>query len=141
MTARFDAARIGAAWDRAQAAIEHSDAPYHEHPDGWAIDWASDNFDRDPEQDWQVIEWIAQNSRHKWSCVMLAAGPLEDLIANHGEAFIARIEQLARRSPRWRFILSGVWPQGKHDTEVWRRIEAARRGGPDMDAGDPLPDS
>ncbi len=113
---------------------------HDDHPDGWAIDWMLDSFGRDPELDWQVIQWIAENSANRWSCAMLAAGPLEDLIGDHGATFISRLERHARTSPRWRFILSGVWPQGQRDSDVWRRVEAARDGGPRMDAGDPLPD-
>ena len=139
MNEPFDPARIGAAWDRAQADQENVDTPYDEHPDGWAIDWTLNQYGRDPELDWQVIEWIAENTKSRWSSVMLAAGPLENLISEHGESFIERIEGKARRSPRWRFILSGVWPQGRHNSEVWQRVLAAQAAGPNMDRDDPFP--
>jgi hypothetical protein len=39
----------------------------------------------------------------------LAAGPLEDLIAFHGKAFLGELELHARRSPPFRLLLNGVW--------------------------------
>jgi hypothetical protein len=70
----------------------------------------------------------------------LAAGALEDLIADHGPMVIDRVEALARESARFRYLLSGVWPRGQ-DTqgEVWQRVLLARAPGPDMDQGAPVP--
>jgi len=69
----------------------------------------------------------------------VAAGPLEEIIAEHGPQFIDRIEVLARRSPRIRFVLTGVWPLGNKNTPVWARIVALRATGPHIDRGDDLP--
>lgn len=77
-------------------------------------------------------------SQFQASCI--AAGSLEDIIADHGPAVIERIEELAGESARFRYLLSGVWPRGQ-DTErdVWQRILRARAPGPDMDRGAPVP--
>lgn len=40
---------------------------------------------------------------------VLAAGPLEDVIAFHGEALLPELELHARRSPPFRLLLNGVW--------------------------------
>ncbi|MBX3724801.1 MAG: hypothetical protein KF823_02655 [Xanthomonadales bacterium] len=40
---------------------------------------------------------------------VLAAGPLEDLIAFHGIELLSEIETHARRSPQFRLLLNGVW--------------------------------
>jgi Family of unknown function (DUF6869) len=69
----------------------------------------------------------------------IAAGPLEDLIANHGPTLIGEIEALAARAPRFAYALTGVWPQGKEGGLLWARVEAARRGAPGLDDGAPLP--
>ena len=65
---------------------------------------------------------------------------MEDLIASHGADFIDRIEADADASPRFRYLLSGVW-KSQTPALLWARIEAARAPGPDMDAGDPLPET
>ena len=39
----------------------------------------------------------------------LAAGPLEDLLAKNGGAVVDQVEVLARRDPRFRLLLNGVW--------------------------------
>lgn len=40
----------------------------------------------------------------------LAAGPLEDLLTNHGEMVVDAIETLLRRDPAFRLLFGGVWP-------------------------------
>lgn len=93
-----------------------------------------------PEMAWDVIvEHLQPRLTTAAEAGMLAAGPLEDLVAQHGETFIDRIEALAGASQRWRFILSGVWSQGEQDTDVWCRVVKARAAGPNMDKGEPLP--
>ena len=56
----------------------------------------------------------------------LAAGPLEDLLANHGAAFIERVEAEASRSPAFRMLLGGVW-QNTTENSVWKRVLACNR--------------
>ncbi len=69
---------------------------------------------------------------------LIAAGPLEDLIAANGPAVIDRIEAEAAARPRFRYALTGVWAEGSAGTPLWQRIEAARSG-PSLDSGAPLP--
>jgi len=40
---------------------------------------------------------------------VLAAGPLEDLLAYNGSAVVEQIDSLARRDPAFRLLLNGVW--------------------------------
>jgi hypothetical protein len=40
---------------------------------------------------------------------VLAAGPLEDLLAVNGHIVVEQVEVLARRSPEFRLLLNGVW--------------------------------
>lgn len=94
-----------------------------------------------PEEAWIFVREALAAAGTVWQAVMIAAGPLEDLIAEHGAAVIDRIEREARQSPRFCFALTGVWPQGNQRSPVWARVEAARaaakaRG---IDAGGPLP--
>ena len=54
----------------------------------------------------------------------LAAGPMEDLLAHHGNVIIERVEALARVDPRFRWLLGGVW-QNKIASKIWARVEPA----------------
>jgi hypothetical protein len=56
---------------------------------------------------------------------ILAAGPLEDLLATVGPKYIDRVEQLARRDPKFNWLLGGVWKNNMTD-EVWERVQAIR---------------
>ena len=135
-----DAATIGAAWDRVTVAQQNRAASFAEtHPDGWAIDWMMAKAHLDPEPVWDVVVWVVENTRSPWSITMIAAGEVETLLGFHGERFIDWIEDQARRSPRWRYMLTGVWPLGNEHTEVWARVVQARRDAPVLAEGDPQP--
>jgi hypothetical protein len=56
---------------------------------------------------------------------VLAAGPLEDLLAKYGPEFIERVEQLARQDKKFNFLLGGVW-QNTMSKDVWKRVQAVR---------------
>ena len=56
---------------------------------------------------------------------VLAAGPLEDLIENHGEKIIDKIELLANRNPQFKKLLRGVWKSST--PKVWARIKECRK--------------
>ena len=59
----------------------------------------------------------------------LSAGPLEDLLAQHGPLVVDRIEKQARLSPEFASLLGGVWKSSITD-EVWERVQKVwdRRG-------------
>ena len=56
---------------------------------------------------------------------LLAAGPLEDLLASRGAEFIDRIEERARKDPKFNYLLGGVW-RNSMTHEVWERVQAIR---------------
>ena len=56
---------------------------------------------------------------------VLAAGPLEDLLANNANVVIDQVEVLARRSPDFRHLLNGVWDSTIHP-EVLSRLAKYR---------------
>jgi hypothetical protein len=78
------------------------------------------------EDAWQVILTVLSLRPSDDVIGVLAAGPLEDLIDDHGADFIGRIEEEARKSPAFRHLLGGVWRSGT--PEVWARVEKARVG-------------
>ena len=81
----------------------------------------------DPEAAWQAVLRIMQHELSDEQISLLAAGPIEDLLAWHGAQFIDRIEAEAHRSPAFAHVLGGVW---RHDMphEIWQRVESARGG-------------
>ncbi|MEQ1670884.1 MAG: DUF6869 domain-containing protein [Hyphomicrobium sp.] len=52
----------------------------------------------------------------------VAAGLLENAIVNHGPLLISQIEALAASSPKFRYVLSGVWARANADPDVWARV-------------------
>jgi hypothetical protein len=55
-----------------------------------------------------ILSLISADPSNRYFQV-LAAGPLEDLIIENGEAVIEEVETLARRSPEFRKLLNGTW--------------------------------
>jgi hypothetical protein len=56
----------------------------------------------------------------------LAAGPLEDFLGMHGEAYLEVFHELALQHRRLREVLDGVW-QGSMPKRVWHRIEVLKQ--------------
>ena len=56
---------------------------------------------------------------------VLAAGPLEVLLSEHGAAFIERVEAEAAQNARFNYLLGGVWRLGMSE-DVWARVQKAR---------------
>ncbi|HEY2329023.1 MAG TPA: hypothetical protein VGI63_04340 [Verrucomicrobiae bacterium] len=91
-----------------------------------AFDRMYDLLHDDPENAWLVIQEI--NSRELSDDLManLAAGPLEDLLALHGDLFIERIEVKAENDPKFNRLLGGVW-QNEMSDDVWERVKRIRK--------------
>ena len=53
---------------------------------------------------------------------VLAAGPLENLLSQHGESLITKVEFTARNNRKFANLLGGVWQQSMSD-EVWNRVQ------------------
>ena len=79
-----------------------------------------------PECAWVAVLEILQRNLSSDEEALLAAGPLENLLALHGGVFIDRVERAAASDPRFNYLLGGVWRSGIPE-EIWNRIQAARR--------------
>ena len=55
----------------------------------------------------------------------LAAGPMEDLLVNHGPAIIDQVTKEAHKNETFRTMLGGVWKNGINSF-VWEQIDALR---------------
>ena len=78
-----------------------------------------------PEDLWRFVCLAAEMDLSTEQAAFFAAGPVEDLLGRYGAAFIDRIEGEARRTPRMRTFLAGVW-RGGMSKEVWARLLALR---------------
>jgi hypothetical protein len=78
-----------------------------------------------PEIAWAAIVALSRQHLDPEQVAVLAAGPLEDLLAYHGPSFIDRVEKEARVYAAFRHLLGGVWPSSIKP-EVWRRVEKIR---------------
>jgi len=86
-------------------------------------DWS---YHREGEHVWQFITATYKRDLPDKVFASLAAGPLEDLLAKQGPEFIERVEELARKDPKFNHLLGGVWRNAMTD-EVWQRVQAARQ--------------
>ena len=80
----------------------------------------------EPEVAWPAMLQILERELTEDQTAVLAAGPLEDLLAVHGSQFIDRVEREAERSSRLNHLLGGVW-QNQMPQEIWERVQKARR--------------
>lgn len=76
----------------------------------------------DPEEAWNTIQKIYALNSSDSILAALAAGPVEDLLARHGEKFIDRVEALAKSDAIFRKLLGGVWQNSMPD-EIWKRLQ------------------
>jgi hypothetical protein len=92
----------------------------------WAIEQVIDwDINRQGELLWRFVMAAYKRDLSDKAVGSLAAGPLEDLLGNHGPEYIERVEELARKDPKFNFLLGGVWRNSMTD-EVWQRVQAAR---------------
>ena len=102
-----------------------SDNSSSENP---AIDVVSD-FDLDDmhEQLWRFVQSCYKKEMSPRVWAVLAAGPVEDLLAHYGPGYIDRVEDLAGKDPKFRDLLGGVWRNAMTD-DVWDRVTRTRDG-------------
>ncbi len=80
----------------------------------------------EPELAWSAILQILTHDLSEMQTALLAAGPLESLLAMHGAQFIDRVEQESKQSERFNHLLGGVW-QNQMPKHIWHRVECARK--------------
>jgi len=64
---------------------------------------------RDPEAGWILALALVEAAPDDWVLANVAAGPLEDLLNKFSDVLIERVEIQARRDPKFRRCLTGVW--------------------------------
>ena len=117
-----DAIRLARAWLRS----ESGEAP------PWVFVWVMDLCRDHPEEAWPLVMALVSAARGNEELALVAAGPLEALLANHGESLIQRVEAEAGRNPWFRRALAGVWRSSTKEV-VWERLVRARGDDPGHD--------
>ena len=112
------------------------------------VAWASDDvFDAElrmsPDELWLLVLDFVNAAPDPLSLGAFSAGPLEDLMRRHGALLIDRVESEAKRNPRLREALAGIWIGEDHvGHDVLDRIHAAAESHPGNwpigDAGLPI---
>jgi len=103
-----------------------------EHELGWAL---YDLARVDPERAWEaIIDVVSRydaadlfsesNTVAKHIVSNIAAGPLEDLLTNHGPVVIERIKAKAQQDRRVFWAMGCVWQNSMTD-EIWSRVQLA----------------
>lgn len=92
----------------------------------WAIELVLDwMLEGEGDRLWPFILETYKHDLSEDIMAVLAAGPLEDLLAKCGPEYIDRVEELARKDPRFNELLGGVWRSTITD-EIWQRLKAIR---------------
>jgi hypothetical protein len=78
-----------------------------------------------PEVAWQAILEILTKDLTDDQMASLAAGPMEDLLAQHGPKFIERVEHEAKQNERFHRLLRDV-SQNEMSPKIWKRVQKAR---------------
>ena len=90
-----------------------------------ATEWASDEiFDityERPADLWPLILEVLRRTDDWEVFAVLAAGPLENYLAELGEHVVAEIEAHAAADAKFKRLLAGVWKNSMSD-EVWERV-------------------
>lgn len=112
-------------WATSYISFEEKPTPKNDDdPAWWPVRQFYELVHEKPELCWDAILKILESTSNEEILSGLAAGPLEDLIEEHGPAFIERIEREALQNAKFKKLLRGVW---KSSTEqIWERILVAR---------------
>jgi hypothetical protein len=90
----------------------------------WAFEKVFDYWRDEPENAWQILlrlTFMPGNSPE--DIAYIAAGPAEGLLTHHGEKFVDRFVEMARKEAKFRYLLGGVWKSTMPE-QIWSRIQA-----------------
>lgn len=113
----MDIETLSREWIKAQEGETDSSGNNH-----WSIDYVIDlTLDGKSEELWSFIKHTYKQKLPNSVVEVLAAGPMEDLLANFGDKYIEEIEALAKTDKEFKELLGGVWQNSMSD-ELWERV-------------------
>mgnify|MGYP005806571543 CR=1 FL=1 len=121
-----DLESLADAWIRYQQAALRQPSGVDEKADFTAVKVVSELSRRDPRSTIALIRVVLAKVSDEEMLAVLAAGPLEDVLAKHGAEVIDDVENLAHQDHRFRELLFGVW-KNMIDAATWERLERLRR--------------
>lgn len=85
----------------------------------WAFDALDDLCRDNPEKAWLVVAALVEAADTEELLGAVGAGPLEDLLSEHGATFVDRAETEARTNAKFAAALRNVWlsEQGSETTK------------------------
>ncbi len=103
---------------------------------GWFEEWRSEAFGSatqrlvdaivdEPELAWTLVVDLIHTAPTIEALGWVGAGPLEDLMCDHGPHFIDRVEPLAASDPHFKTCLGSVWGFTRMDPPTYERMRAA----------------
>ncbi len=88
----------------------------------WAWE-AVDSAVRDtPQIGWSLILQLIAQAPSNEMLAHVAAGPLEDFVMQHVVTYIEQIEDRARKDPKFRLALTGVWCKGDIPHDLFEKL-------------------
>ena len=81
----------------------------HDDALAWAWEAVDGSGFHEPRRKLEQLLVLLAAAPDDWQIGLLAAGPLEDLMRYQGDAVIDKVETEARRNPRLRQALAGIW--------------------------------
>jgi hypothetical protein len=112
--------RLAKTWIFAQK-LGAGNLGYERH--SWAIDQVIDLAFHEPQKLWRMILRILEIDSSETIVSAVGAGPLEDLMVQHGEALIDKVEARASMSPPFKSAMQSVWLEDG-DTAVCKKFFA-----------------
>ncbi len=89
-----------------------------------AADAAHEQIRRGGVQALELVSALLLGAETDDDIARVGAGPLEDLLVDHGAAIVDEVEELARRDPRFAEAMTGVlWSAADAGPEATRRLQ------------------
>lgn len=88
----------------------------------WAAGKLDDLVINDPQTALAIIRGIAEKNQSREVAAILAAGPFENLLANHGPSVVDSVIEACRASESLRNLLGGVW-RSSIANDVWEKLQ------------------
>ncbi|MEP6994935.1 MAG: DUF6869 domain-containing protein [Acidobacteriota bacterium] len=92
---------------------------------GWATELLVHLTEDEPEVAWELVLGLLERATDDESLGWISAGPLEDLLCEHGLELVDHVEARAGSDPRFKKSLAGVGGSDRMDPDVYARVRAA----------------